>query len=101
MAVAAVQFPSPLIAQTKPFAGVTLRGASYQHQFLTILQGYVPEFEQETGMKVDLRLSPFPVRHRVRRGERPVFDCEPKILVRSRSGSSMPRAANGRPPASG
>jgi multiple sugar transport system substrate-binding protein len=57
----AAQFPTPLIARAKPFAGVTLRGASYQHPFLTILQGYIPEFEQQTGMKVDLRLSAFPV----------------------------------------
>ncbi|MBK3660775.1 extracellular solute-binding protein [Bradyrhizobium diazoefficiens] len=54
-------FPAPLIAQTKPFAGVTLHGASFQHRFFTLLQKYIPEFEDQTGMKVDLQLSSFPV----------------------------------------
>jgi len=58
-AVAAL--PAPLIAQTKPFAGVTLHGASFQHRFFTLLQEYIPEFEEQTGMKVDLQLSAFPV----------------------------------------
>ncbi|MGA7804670.1 ABC transporter substrate-binding protein [Bradyrhizobium sp.] len=60
-AVATAAFPMPAIALAKPFSGVTLRGASYQHHFLTILQGYIPEFEQQTGIKVDLQLSPFPI----------------------------------------
>ena len=54
-------FPAPLIAQTKPFAGVTLHGASFQHRFFTLLQKYIPEFEDRTGMKVVLQLSAFPV----------------------------------------
>jgi len=54
-------FPAPLIAQTKPFAGVTLHGASFQHRFFTLLANYIPEFEAQTGMKVDLQLSAFPV----------------------------------------
>jgi multiple sugar transport system substrate-binding protein len=57
----AAAFPLPAIAQTKPFAGVTLRGASFQHRFFTLLQNYIPEFEAQTGMKVDLQLSAFPV----------------------------------------
>jgi multiple sugar transport system substrate-binding protein len=57
----AAAFPMPLIAQTKPFAGVTLNGASFQHRFFTLLQNYIPEFEQQTGMKVNLQLSAFPV----------------------------------------
>ena len=57
----AAAFPMPGIAQTKPFAGVTLRGASFQHRFFTLLQNYIPEFEAQTGMKVDLQLSAFPV----------------------------------------
>jgi multiple sugar transport system substrate-binding protein len=57
----AAAFPMPAIAQTKPFAGVTLRGASFQHRFFTLLQNYIPEFEAQTGMKVDLQLSAFPV----------------------------------------
>ena len=36
--ISAAAFPMPAIAQTKPFAGVTLRGASFQHRFFTLLQ---------------------------------------------------------------
>jgi multiple sugar transport system substrate-binding protein len=57
----AAALPLPAIAQTKPFAGVTLHGASFQHRFFTLLQTYIPEFEEKTGMKVDLQLSAFPV----------------------------------------
>jgi len=57
----ATAFPAPLLAQAKPFDGVTLHGASFQHRFFTLLQNYIPEFEQQTGMKVDLELSAFPV----------------------------------------
>jgi multiple sugar transport system substrate-binding protein len=57
LVAAATHFPMPLLAGAKPFAGITLRGAAYQHEFMTILQGYIPEFEQQTGIKVDLRLS--------------------------------------------
>src|ERR1700759_1342160 len=57
----ATAFPLPAIAQSKPFAGVTLHGASFQHRFFTLLQTYIPEFEEKTGMKVDLQLSAFPV----------------------------------------
>jgi multiple sugar transport system substrate-binding protein len=59
--LAAGAFPLPALAQTKPFAGVTLHGASFQHRFFTLLQSYIPEFEERTGMKVDLQLSAFPV----------------------------------------
>ncbi len=60
-ALGAAAFPMPAIAQSKPFSGVTLHGASFQHRFFTLLQNYIPEFEQQTGMKVDLQLSAFPV----------------------------------------
>src|ERR1700721_2629378 len=60
-ALGAAAFPMPAIAQAKPFAGVTLHGASFQHRFFTLLQNYIPEFEAESGMKVDLQLSAFPV----------------------------------------
>src|ERR1039458_9861157 len=57
----AATFPLPAIAQTKPFAGVTLHGASFQHRFFTLLANYIPEFEAQTGMKVDIQLSAFPI----------------------------------------
>jgi multiple sugar transport system substrate-binding protein len=60
-ALGAAAFAQPSIAQAKRFAGVTLHGASFQHRFFTLLQNYIPEFEQATGMKVDLKLSAFPV----------------------------------------
>ena len=51
----------PAFAQSKPYSGVTLHGASFQHRFFTLLQKYIPEFEDKTGMKVDLQLSALPV----------------------------------------
>ena len=60
-AMTASAFPLPAFAQAKPFAGVTLHAASFQHRFFTLLANYIPEFEDKTGMKVDLQLSAFPV----------------------------------------
>jgi multiple sugar transport system substrate-binding protein len=51
----------PAIAQSKPFNGLKLRGAAYQHGFFNHLRKYIPEFEAATGMTVDLQLSAFPV----------------------------------------
>ena len=51
----------PAIAQNKPFNGLKLRGAAYQHGFFNHLRKYIPEFEAATGMTVDLQLSAFPV----------------------------------------
>lgn len=51
----------PAIAQAKPFNGLKLRGAVYQHGFFNVLKKYIPEFEQQTGMTVDLQISAFPV----------------------------------------
>lgn len=56
---AALAFPA--LAQSKPFAGLKLRGAAYQHGFFNHLRKYIPEFEAATGMTVDLQLSAFPV----------------------------------------
>jgi len=53
--------PLPALAQSKPFAGLKLHGAAYQHGFFNVLKKYIPEFEQQTGMTVDLQLSAFPV----------------------------------------
>ena len=61
VAIAKSGFPAPAIAQSKPFDGLTLKGASFQHGFFTILQNYIPEFEEMTGMKVEIALSSFPV----------------------------------------
>jgi len=45
----------------RQFAGITINGAMFQHSFSAILKEYVPEFEQKTGMKVNLELQAFPV----------------------------------------
>jgi multiple sugar transport system substrate-binding protein len=48
-------------AGAKPFAGVTINGAMFEHTFSVVLKELVPEFEQQTGMKVNLDLQGFPV----------------------------------------
>ncbi len=50
-----------VLGQAKQFAGVTINGACFQHVFQTYLKDYIPEFEQSTGMKVNLDLQAFPV----------------------------------------
>jgi multiple sugar transport system substrate-binding protein len=50
-----------VIGQTKPFAGVTINGASFQHVFHTYLKEFIPEFEDKTGMKVNFTTQAFPV----------------------------------------
>ncbi|MFN0164605.1 MAG: ABC transporter substrate-binding protein [Burkholderiales bacterium] len=50
-----------VLGQAKPFAGVTLNGACFQHVFQTYLKEFIPEFEAATGMTVNLDLQAFPV----------------------------------------
>ncbi len=50
-----------VIGQAKPFAGVTINGACFQHVFQNYLKELLPEFEASTGMKVNLDLQAFPV----------------------------------------
>jgi len=53
---------APLVlGQAKPFAGVTINGAAFQHVHHTYLMEYIPEFEARTGMKVNFSLQAFPV----------------------------------------
>lgn len=61
-AMAAVGLRAPaVLANAKPFDGVTLRGACFQHIFHTYIQKLLPEFEEQTGMKVEFDLQAFPV----------------------------------------
>src|SRR5436309_8710238 len=53
--------PPVVLGQAKPFAGVTIRGSSFQHVFHTYLKEYLPEFEAKTGMTVDFAPQAFPV----------------------------------------
>jgi multiple sugar transport system substrate-binding protein len=50
-----------VLGQSKKFAGTTINGACFQHVFQTYLQEYIPEFEEASGMKVNLELQAFPV----------------------------------------
>jgi len=53
---------APLVlGQAKPFAGVTINGAAFQHVHHTYLTEYIPEFEARTGMKVNFTLQAFPI----------------------------------------
>ena len=49
------------LGQSKPFAGVTLAGATYQHPFTDWLMDYIPEFEEDTGINVEIEVQSFPV----------------------------------------
>jgi multiple sugar transport system substrate-binding protein len=61
-AVGAVGLHAPaVIGQAKPFDGVTINGASFQHVFHTYLKEYIPEFEEQTGMTVNFELQAFPI----------------------------------------
>lgn len=50
-----------VLGQAKPFAGVTLQGASFSSTFFGYLENYIPEFEEATGMKVNFVTNAFPV----------------------------------------
>jgi multiple sugar transport system substrate-binding protein len=59
---AAVGFKvSPVRGQAKKFAGVTISGAAFQSTYHEYLKSYLPEFEAETGMKVDFQQQSFPI----------------------------------------
>ncbi len=61
-AALAVGLRAPVVlGQAKPFAGVTLNGACFQHVFQTYIKEYLPEFEAATGARVNLELQAFPV----------------------------------------
>ncbi|MGI9452477.1 MAG: ABC transporter substrate-binding protein, partial [Geminicoccaceae bacterium] len=61
-AAAAVGLRAPaVLGQAKPFEGVTINGASFQHVFHTYLKEYIPEFEEQTGMTVNFELQAFPI----------------------------------------
>jgi multiple sugar transport system substrate-binding protein len=62
VALGAVGLRAPaLLGRAKPFAGTTINGASFQHVFHTYLQEYIPEFEEQSGMKVNFELQAFPI----------------------------------------
>ncbi|MHB1130954.1 MAG: extracellular solute-binding protein [Chloroflexota bacterium] len=52
---------APVAAGAKPFAGVTLNGAMFEHTYSAVMKEQLPEFEKATGMKVNLELTGMPV----------------------------------------
>lgn len=59
-AAAGLHFPA-ITGYAKPFDGVTINGASFQHVFHTYLKEYIPEFEEQTGMTVNFNTQAFPI----------------------------------------
>jgi multiple sugar transport system substrate-binding protein len=57
----AVLRPPAVLGEAKPFAGVTIKGSSFQHVFHTYLKEMIPEFEAKTGMTVDFAPQAFPI----------------------------------------
>ena len=61
-AALAVGLRAPAVrGQAKPFAGVTMNGAAFQSVFHDYLKDYFPEFEEQSGMKVNFEQQAFPV----------------------------------------
>jgi len=61
-AVAATGVAMPArIGWAKPFSGVTLQGASFASTFFQYLENYIPEFEEQTGMRVNFVTNAFPI----------------------------------------
>src|SRR5690606_32678988 len=50
-----------VLAQARKFDGITIRGACFQHIFHENIRTLLPEFEEATGMKVEIDLQAFPV----------------------------------------
>ncbi len=60
LAASSLAFPA-ITGYAKEFAGVTLQGASFSSTFFEYLKNYFPEFEEQTGMKVNFVTNAFPV----------------------------------------
>ena len=60
LAAGGIAFPA-VVGYAKEFDGVSLQGASFASTFFEYLQRYFPEFEEETGMKVNFVTNAFPV----------------------------------------
>jgi multiple sugar transport system substrate-binding protein len=60
LAAAGVALPAR-IGYAKEFSGVTLQGASFASTFFGYLENYFPEFEEQTGMKLNFVTNSFPI----------------------------------------
>ena len=58
LAASGIAFPA-LTGFAKEFKGVTLQGASFSSTFFKYLENYFPEFEEQTGMKVNFVTNAF------------------------------------------
>ena len=59
-AVGALAAPA-VHAQGKPYAGTTINASCFQTTYFEYLRNYFPEFEQQTGIKVNFTMQAFPV----------------------------------------
>jgi len=50
-----------LVGYAKEFDGITLQGASFASTFFEYLKNYFPEFEEQTGIKLNFETNAFPV----------------------------------------
>lgn len=58
----AVGLRSPAVrGQSKRFAGVSITGGAFQHNFHLALRSWLPELEEKTGLKVNLELQSNPI----------------------------------------
>jgi len=59
----AAALPAPaLLAQAKlPFAGTTINASCFQTTYFEYLKNYLPQFDKQTGIKVNFTMQAFPV----------------------------------------
>jgi len=50
-----------VLGQAKKFKGTTINGACFQHVYATYVKEYLPEFEEMSGMRVNLDVPAFPI----------------------------------------
>jgi len=59
--IATIAAPAVHAQGGKPYAGTTLNGSCFQTTYFEYLRNYFPEFEQQTGIKVNFTMQAFPV----------------------------------------
>jgi multiple sugar transport system substrate-binding protein len=58
----AVGLRSPAVrGQAKRFAGISITGGAFQHSFHVALKSWLPELEEQTGLKVNFELQSYPI----------------------------------------
>jgi len=59
--IATIAAPAVHAQGGKPYAGTTLNASCFQTTYFEYLRNYFPEFEQQTGIKVNFTMQAFPV----------------------------------------